>query len=113
MSHKGERRHRWGLNLWVTDAEEAKIRTHFTRRLESLAEAARRLLLTEINEVPMDKPITREIADALRDYQQVKHLLNGDTFQLGGEDTPVTSRLLEFLQQRQVLADFNQGRPRL
>ena len=43
-------RHRWSLNLWVTDAEEAKLRSFFTRRdqIESMSEAARRLLLGEV-----------------------------------------------------------------
>lgn len=100
---KAPDRHRWGLNLWVTDAEEAKLRIYFSssRNVESLAEAARRLLLREVLEGSMASSVPREIQEALRDHQQVKNLLNGDGCRIG-EDTPVAMRLLEFLEAPDV-----------
>lgn len=108
-------RHRWGLNLWVTDAEEAKIRVYFVGRLESLAEAARRLLLAEVKGDIMEKSLGREITESLRDYQQVKNVLNEDTCRIG-ENTPVANALLEFLREPQVAkawSEFRHKVPRL
>ena len=90
-------RHRWGINLWVTPAEEAKIRVYFADRIESLAEAAKRLLLAEIAcGGTVDKSVTQDINDALRDYQQVKNVLNGDPCKLN-EATPVARRIHDLL----------------
>lgn len=110
----GDRR-RWGLNLWVTEAEEAKIRVYFVGRLESLAEAARRLLLAEVKGDNMAKSLGREITESLRDYQQVKNVLNEDTCRIG-ENTPVANVLLEFLREPKVAqawSEFRHKVPRL
>ena len=107
-------RHRWGLNLWVTDGEEAAIRSAFARRIESLAEAARRLLLDEIHGTRMMNT-PREVVTSLRDYEQVKNLLNGDTCNFG-DSAPVATRLFEFLHEQGVAAAwdrFNRDREKL
>lgn len=54
--------------------------------------------------------------DRLRDYGQVKNLLNGDTLVGVGIETPVAARLAEFLNDPEVRAlwdEFNGERPGL